>query len=240
MPKKLACFALIVLHHLSAIATSVAIIRRPEKIIIVTDSEQSHSDGTYWKDVCKINPVGPLVFVIVGLGPTGVIQNVRNALRGHGTLDERLNNVIPMLNPGLLPLINGDPKLYLAMQNEQHGVLVTVIVSGFVGTVANVAEEEIMAVNGKRGLELKGKPIQGCPPTCGAGTGEFAVPAEDFHKLDEMLLPDRSTADVLKVGEAFVRSEIASGKPGIGGKIQAMEIDGPDELIWKEKPKVCK
>ena len=66
------------------------------------------------------------------------------------------------------------------------------------------------------------------------------MPSEDFPNLDQMLLPDRSTADSLKVGRNFVRAEIASGKLGIGGKIEAIEIDGPDELIWKEQPNVCK
>jgi hypothetical protein len=61
-------------------ATSVAIIRRPDKIVVVTDSEQSHSDGSYWKHVCKINRAGSLVFIIVGLGPTGLVQTVRKAL----------------------------------------------------------------------------------------------------------------------------------------------------------------
>jgi hypothetical protein len=145
-----------------------------------------------------------------------------------------------MLGPGLLPLINSDPRLYMTMQNEQHGVLVTVIVVGFVGSIATVAQEEIVAVNGRRGLELKANPIQGCPPDCGAGTVEIAVPSEDLPKLDQMLLPDRSTADSLKVGKNFVAAEIASGKPGIGGKIQAIEIVGPAQLTWKEQPNACK
>ena len=221
----------------TAAATSLAVIRTAQEIVIAADSRvTSLSSENSQPDMCKVRQTGNAIAAFVGLvsysysygGRDIVFDAVRTVdavLDEKGTLAEKAEEIKATLGGQLEKVLGTSPR---AVLDKLNGFVLGVVIAG------EDEEEPVLKLHYVRFTLGRGgalvSSIYHCPgEACPQGVVRIVAPAS--RDLD---LP----ADGVHWARAYVQSQIDRDLPTIGGPLQLVRIPHQG-LNWIDLPLVC-
>lgn len=217
-------------------ATSLAVIRTSQEIVIAADSRvTSLSSEQSMPDTCKVRQTGNAIAAFVGLvsyysGKRGganfdATATVEGILDEGGTLAEKAEKIKTSIRSQLVPVLASASHLVL---NKMNGFVLGVVIAGEDEDEPVLKLHYVNFTLGAGGALVSS--LQLCPGDgCPHGVLRLVAPAA--RQLD-------MRADGIHWARDYVRSQIDRDVPTIGGPLQLVRITHQG-LNWIDMPLVC-
>ena len=219
----------------AAAATSLAVIRTPQEIVIAADSRVTNLSAEHsLPDVCKVRQTGNAVAAFVGLVSYSngtratnfdAMGTVEAVLDESGMLAAKAEKIKAILGGQLDKVLGSAPRATL---DKLNGFVLGVVIAG------EDEEEPVLKLHyvqftlGRGGALVSSIflcPGEACPH------GVVRIVAPPAHDLD-------LRADGVHWARGYVQSQIDRGLPAIGGPLQLVRITHQG-LNWIDMPLVC-
>jgi hypothetical protein len=219
----------------TAAATSLAVIRTSQEIVIAADSRvTSLSTETSVPDICKVRQTGNAVAAFVGLVSYSnggratsfdAVGTVEAVLDERGTLAAKTEKIEVSLGGQLNKVLGSAPR---ALLGELNGFVLGVVIAGEDEEDTVLKLHYVRFTLGRGGALVSSIflcPGEGCPH------GVVRIVAPPTRDLD-------LRADGVHWARGYVQSQIDRGLPTIGGPLQLVRITHQG-LNWIDMPLVC-